>query len=125
MAPDLTDKLLRDSVQHEKEHGTIAAMMGAKSVRYILELWKLEGGFAWQMQAQPLKVQTTKLGLAAFQLYPYEPSAGDILDAQGLGYTGGVDEVGYKINAYNNHLSAKQPLPLPLSYKQPNKKYLV
>jgi hypothetical protein len=97
-------------IQHEAEHGQAAMLLGAKSTTYYLEIHKSEDGdrLGWRLAHCSQGLVTTKLGLAILNVYPREPSDGDLRQLKLLGYPS-IAQVA--------KLAAHHSLPIPLSAK--------
>lgn len=107
----------RKIAQHEAEHGKAGHLLGAKAVYYALHV--VTGGnqnASLSALTFHYDLRTIKLGLALENIYPKEPSEGDEATVRRMGYEG-VQEIGRRIELYNDRVSSRQALPLPLSYQ--------
>jgi len=110
------DDSVRQVLTHESQHAAASETLGALRTGFMLNLAKSDNGSAlWQLMHQASMV-TTKLGLAAAAAHPTVPSPGDMDDIHGMGYDGGIDELGYKIVAHNQATTPGLTIPVPLSY---------
>jgi hypothetical protein len=97
-----------EQVTHEFEHNIGALLLGAKNTRVVLQLSRIPGTDlrAWQLNALPYSLMTTKLGAAVCSAYPKEPSPADLNQIARMGYKS-VDDVAMR--------AAKSGLLIPLS----------
>lgn len=95
-------------IEHEGRHGEASMYLGAKSVRYALQLHaNLEAGvLGWKLAHCPVDLETTKIGAAVLLAYPEVPSRDDHKAISNLGYSG-IRQVA--------DLAVKHRLPVPLS----------
>jgi hypothetical protein len=111
---------------HEMDHGKAKLALGALAQDLVYGLWiqpevQPTGERATgRLDATPYttvrQMRTTKLGLAAIIAAPKEPSAGDLLALEEMGYAG-AEDVARRVILHNERSS--QQIPIPKVAQQP------
>lgn len=108
------------SIRHEKEHGEIDLLLGARAVEYGLLVVKIDLRshgigeiIAHQLFARAIGLRTTWLGRSLSFGYPIDPSPGDKNSLRKRGIRS-VEELGQRIGPHNAR-SGTPFLPLPKS----------
>jgi len=116
---------LGKSIAHEKSHKWAADRLGAIGSLFGLQLERRPESpedrigklTIRSLSYMPIKLDTTKLGIALVSLQPKDLLDFDLLDAVAMGYPGGVEEVGDLALTRNLALPrGEQWLPIPLNH---------
>ena len=99
---------------HVLEHVEAAKFMGARGAVFGIKLARHESGtghrLVYQLYSGPLRLKTTKLGVAAIAAAPERPSECDIADIKAMGYED-VREVADRITRHNRWGPPIFPMP--------------
>jgi hypothetical protein len=112
---NIPEEDIKADVLHEKEHTDASRTVGFQQARYLLTLTANtpdeRGYYLTQHAFDPIR-PVTKLALAATIAAPRNPSIGDNIRLELMGFNGGVSEIARRVRR-NNERANRPALPLP------------
>lgn len=119
--------IIGERMRHEREHVLAAHALATVQSELGVRFWRVydnRESISYRIGSQPfariLDLTTTKLGMGTIMAHPIEPSEGDLMDLESIGYD--IDEVGYKATEHNTMHDDK--LAIPLSYIPSRRTYI-